>query len=147
MELVGQRVDDRHGGGFGHRAQTGLPVGAPDDGIDIAGQHFRGVLQRLLAAELGAAAVDHHCVPAELGDTHLEREPGAGGVLVEDHRDAAGAVQRAVAERVFLQLGGQRQHLGLFIGLQVVVAQEVSDHCAPLAVSRMPGNAVTNVSS
>ena len=31
------------------------------------------------------------------------------------------------AERVLLQLGGQRQHLGLLIGCEVVVAQEVPD--------------------
>ncbi len=126
VELVGQRVDDRHAS-----PRTAIAVEpllaerAPHDRVDVAGQHLSGVLQRLLAAELGAAAVDDDGVAAELRDADLEREPGAGGVLVEDDRDTARPVERAAAERVLLQLGGQRQHLGLLVGRQVVVAQEV----------------------
>ena len=41
---------------------------------------------------------------------------------------------------VSLQLGGQRQHLGLLVGRQVVVAQEVADHDAS-AVSSTAGSA------
>ena len=54
--------------------------------------------------------------------------------------------QRAPAERVLLQLGGQRQHLGLLVRCQVVVAQEVlvRSEASPLsaAVSRIAGSAV-----
>ena len=70
-----------------------LPERAPHDRVDVAGQHLSGVLERLLAPELGAAAVDHDRVAAELGDADLEREPGAGGVLVEDDGDAARALR------------------------------------------------------
>ena len=98
---------------------------APHDRVDVARQHPSGVLERLLAAELGAAAVDDHGVTAELGDADLEREPGAGRVLVEDDGDAARPFERPAAERVLLQLGGEREHLGLLVGRQVVVAQEV----------------------
>ena len=59
----------------------------------IAGQHLCGVLQSLVAAQLGAATVDDDGVPAELRDAHLEGEPGAGGVLVEDDRDAARSLE------------------------------------------------------
>ena len=60
---------------------------------------------------------------AELCDTHLERKPGSGRVLVEDDRDAARTFQGAVAERILFQLGGQREHFGLLVGRQIVVAQ------------------------
>ena len=77
----------------------------------------------------------------------LEREPGAGGVLLEDDRDAARAFQRAAAERIRLQFGGQRKHFGLLVGRQVVVTQEVPCHCGSSRVlSRMFGNAVRNSS-
>ena len=95
VELVGQRVDDRHRRTGCHRGQPFLGERPPHDGVDVARQHPAGVLQRLLAAELGAAAVDDDGVPAELRDAHLEREPGAGRVLLEDHGDAARALQRA----------------------------------------------------
>ena len=108
-----------------HGGQSFLREGPPHDRVDVAGQHLSGVLEGLLAPELGAAAVDDDGVPAELGDADLEREPGAGGVLLEDDGDAARALERAAAERILLQLGGQRQHLGLLVGGQVVVAQEV----------------------
>ena len=130
VELVGQRVDHRHRRGGRHRGQPLLGEGPPHDGVDVARQHPSGVLQRLLAPQLGVAAVDHDGVPAELGDADLEREPGAGGVLVEDDGHAARAFERAAAERGLLQLGGQRQHLGLLVGRQVVVAQEVPGHRA-----------------
>ena len=78
----------------GHGVEPVLPERPPHDGVDVAGQHLRGVLQRLVAAQLGAAAVDDDGVPAELRDAHLEGEPGAGGVLVEEDRDAARPLQR-----------------------------------------------------
>ena len=128
VELVGERVDDRHRRGRGHRGEPHLPERPPHDGIDVAGQHFRGVLQRLLAAELGAAAIDDDGVPAELSDTDFEGESGPGGVLVEDDGDSARSFERAPAERVFLQFGCQLEDFGLLVGCQVVVAQEVSSH-------------------
>jgi hypothetical protein len=125
VEVVGQRVDDRHRGGGGHRGQPLLGEGAPHHRVDVAGQHHPGVLQGLLPPQLGAAPVDDDGVPAELGDAHLEGEPGAGGVLLEDHRHPARALQRPPGKRGGLELGGQRQHLGLLGRVQVVVAQEV----------------------
>ena len=68
---------------------------APDDRVDIPRQDTSGVFQRLLAAELGIAAVDHYGVPAELRDAHLKGEPGPGGILVEDDRRRAAQPSRA----------------------------------------------------
>jgi hypothetical protein len=79
-------------------------------------------------------------VAAELSDANLERESGAGRVLVEDDGHAARALERAPAERVVLQFGGQRQHLGLLVGRQVVVTQEMPRHDA--ALSNTLGSAV-----
>ncbi len=131
-----------------HRGEPLLRERPPHDGVDVAGQHPSGVLQRLLAPQLSAAAVHHHGVPAELGDADLERESGAGGVLVEDDGHPARALERAVAERSVLQLSRQRKHLGLFVGCQVVVAQEVPGHETAAAawppaaaVSSTPGSA------
>ncbi len=74
-----------------HGAQAVLTERPPDDGVDVAGEDAAGVLEGLLATELRAAAVDDHGVSTELRDAHLEGEPGAGGVLLEDDGDAAGA--------------------------------------------------------
>ena len=128
VELVGQCVDHRHRRGGRHRGETLLCERPPHDGVDVAGQHPSGVLQRLLAPQLSVAAVHHHRVPAELGDADLERESGAGGVLVEDDGHPTWAFERAAAERSLLQLSRQREHLGLFVGCEVVVAQEVPGH-------------------
>ncbi len=59
VELVGERVDHRDRGRRGHRGHPGLREGPPHHGVDVAGQHPRGVLDGLLAAELHGAAVDH----------------------------------------------------------------------------------------
>jgi hypothetical protein len=113
MELVGERVDHRHRCGRGHRGEPILAEGAPHDRIDVAGQHFCGVAQRLVAAQLGAAGVDHHRVPAQLGNAQLEREPGPGRAFVEDHCDTARSFERTMAQRILLQLGSQLEDFGL----------------------------------
>ena len=102
-----------------------LTEGPPDDRVDVAGQHPAGVFQGLIPTELGPAAIDHDGMPAELGDAHLEGEPGAGGVLVEDHCHPPGPLQRPPAKGGRLEFGGQPQYLGLLGRGQVVVAQEV----------------------
>ena len=122
MELIRQCVDHRNRCGRGHLVEPILAEGPPDDRIDIPGEHPAGVGEGLVPTELSLAAVDDDGVPAELGDTHLEGEPGAGGVLVEDDGHTPGAFQRAAAQRGLLEVGGQRQHLGLLGRRQVVIA-------------------------
>ncbi|CFE83695.1 Uncharacterised protein [Mycobacterium tuberculosis] len=147
MELIGERVDHGHRRDRRHGVQPLLAEGSPDDGIDVAGQHLCGVLQGFVAAQLGAAAVDDDGMPAQLRDAQLEGEPGAGGVLVEDDRHPARPLQGTTANRVFLQLGRELEHLGLFGRGQIVVAQEMPDHGAPTARSRIAGKAATKPSS
>ena len=106
VELVGERVDDRDGRRRGHGLDAGVPKGPPDDRVDVAGQHPRGVLDGLLAAKLHGAAVHDDRVSAELADADVEGEPGAGGVLLEDRGDGL-ARQRFVAERVGFEFGGE----------------------------------------
>ena len=78
---------------------------------------------------------------AELGDADLEREPGAGGVLVEDDGHTARPVERPALNGFAFSSRGQRQHLGLLVGCEVVVAQEVARHDAA-ALSSTSGSAV-----
>ena len=58
VEVVAQRVDDRHRGARGHLDQAGLRVGAPDDRGDLALEHAGGVGGGLLAAELAVGGGD-----------------------------------------------------------------------------------------
>src|SRR5699024_11953810 len=62
---------------------------------------------------------------AELGDSGIEREAGAGGGLVEDHGDRPWPLERAGRVRLGFELEPQVEHLGLFCGAQVVVAEDV----------------------
>ena len=126
--LVGQGVDEGHGGAFGHRLESVLAEGAPDDGVDVAGQDAAGVLQGFFPSELGGAAVDDDGVAAELGDAHLEGESGAGRVLLEDDADAARALEGTGRERRLLQGRGEVEDLALLRGREVVVLQEVLHH-------------------
>ena len=152
MELVGQGVDDGHRGARRHLLETLLPERPPDDGVDVPGQDAPGVLEGLLAAELGAATVDDDGVSAELGHTHLEGEPGPGGVLLEDDADAARTLQRPPGERVLLEFRCESEDLGLLGRTQIVVPQEVSErHCAAsfgaAAPSRTAGSAATSAAA
>src|SRR5699024_6784359 len=99
---------------------------------------------------------------AELGDSGIEREAGAGGGLVEDHGDRPWPLERAGRVRLGLELEPQVEHLGLFCGAQVVVAEDVPNgrSCRGVpgsryetghdeasfsdAVSRIAGSADTN---
>ncbi len=58
VEVVGERVDDGHGGARRHLLEAGLAVGAPDDRRDHALEHPRRVGRRLLAAELAVRRGD-----------------------------------------------------------------------------------------
>jgi hypothetical protein len=134
VELVGERVDHRHGGACGHLLDARLVARAPDDGIDVAGQHAGGVGDGLAAAELARLRVDDHRGAAELGDAHLERDAGAGAGLVEQHRHRLRARQGPLPVRIGLQRDRQLQHLGLLGRAEVIVAQEVPRH------ARRPGS-------
>ena len=79
VELVGERVDDRH-----RRGRRPSPRSAPAPpvrhtiAVDVAGQHPGGVADGLAAAELAGLRVDDQRGAAELGDAGLERHAGCG---------------------------------------------------------------------
>ena len=128
VELVGQRVDDRHAAVRGHLLDAVLAEGAPDDRGDLAADDPGGVGDRLAHADAGQPGVDDHREAAELGDAGRERQLGAQRRLVEDQRDGPRAAQRLVPMPVGLHRVGEVEHLDQFVGRQVVVAQEVPGH-------------------
>jgi hypothetical protein len=127
VELVGQRVDHRDPRDQRHRVHPLLREGPPHHRVDVPREDPRSVLDGLFAAQLHRASVDDDRLAAELGDTHLERKPRPGRVLLEDRRDRL-ALQRLRAVLVGLQLVGEIQHDLLFVGIEVVVAEEVPWH-------------------
>ena len=128
VELVGQRVDDRHAAVCGHLFDAVLAEGAPHDRGDLPGDDARDVGDRLAFADAGQARVDGERLAAEFGDAARERQLGAQCRLVEDECNGLRSVQRLVAVPVGLHLGGEVEHLREFVRRQVVVAEEVPDH-------------------
>ncbi len=114
MKIVGEGIDNGYGGTTCHGGQALLRVGTPHDGFHVARQHLPGVLQGLFAPELSRAAIDDHRVPAQLRDTHFERESGSRGVFLEDDGYPMRPLQRAPRERRLLEFGCQREDFGLF---------------------------------
>src|SRR5581483_9672430 len=87
--------------------------------------------------------LDHQRVAAEFDDADAERDPGPGGLLVEQDRDRARPFQRPEPEPVDLHPVGQVEHLELLSRGQVVVATEMTDSHFT-APSRIPGSAPMN---
>ena len=86
MRVVGQPVDDRHGGVLGEFEQPRMVGGADHDGVDIARQHLGRVGDGLGAAELHLGAGQHDRLAAELAHADVEGDARARRRLVEDHR-------------------------------------------------------------
>jgi hypothetical protein len=60
--------------------------GADHDGVHVARQDARRVGDALAAAELHLLAGEHQGLAAELAHADIEGDAGAGGGLVEHHR-------------------------------------------------------------
>ena len=99
---VGQPVDHRHGRMV--RQFLGFPVvvGADHDRIDIARQDACSVGHRLAAPQLRRGRIEDQRRSPQLPHRHVEADPGAGRMLLEDHRQDV-ARQRGVG--VDLALG------------------------------------------
>ena len=83
-----------HVGGVGQLARPRcVGSGADHDRVHVARQHDAGVLDRLAAAELHVGRRQVDSGAAQLGDAHLERDAGAGGRLLKDHRQRAARQQ------------------------------------------------------
>ena len=85
MGIVGQRVDNRHGGVLGHFPHAVVIGGADHDRIDIARQDTCRIADRLGAAELHFRAGQEERLAAELAHADIEGDAGAGGRLFENH--------------------------------------------------------------
>src|SRR3546814_9716525 len=86
VRVVGQAVYHRHGGVSGQVDDLLVIVGADHDRIDKARENPGGVGDGLPAPKLGGARLHHYGAAAKLTHRHVERNAGAGRVLLEDHR-------------------------------------------------------------
>ena len=82
-------------GVLGKFRHHGMVEGADHDGIHIAREDPGGVGDALAAAELHLLAGEHQGLAAELAHADIEGDAGAGGGLVEHHRQDL-ALERAV---------------------------------------------------
>ena len=95
MGPFGQAVDHRDGGIERQFLDHLMVQQADHDGINIARDHPRRVGHGFLARQLHLIAGQHQGGAAQLPRRHVERDAGAGGLLVKDHRQHL-AVQRPV---------------------------------------------------
>src|SRR5215217_2750291 len=123
--VVGEGVDHRDGPAPGQPLQALLGEGAQHDGVHVAGQDGRGVLQGLAPAELELGPGQGQGVAAELVHGDLEGDPGPGGGLLEDEGDRA-AAQGVAGAPVGLVAVGPVQQGDQLAGVDVVDRQEVS---------------------
>ena len=127
MQAVGQSVNHRHRRMGGEALHDLMTEGADHDRVHHAREDPGIVLDGLPAPELGVPWREEQGMAAKLHHAGLERDPGPGGRLLEDHGQgtvAQGPVVLAAPEHG-LQLGApsdQGAHLG---GSQVQQGQQV----------------------
>ena len=98
---VGEAVDDGDVGIPGQLLHLLLGVGADHDAVAVAGEHPGGVLHRLAPADLALPAGEEEGVAPQLEHAGLKGDPGAGGVLLEDHGQGL-ALEAGVGQAVLL---------------------------------------------
>jgi hypothetical protein len=116
VELVGQRVDDRHAAVRSHLFDPVLAEGAPDDRCDLPAHDTGRVGDRLAHADVSQPGVDDHRDPAEFGDAGRERQLRAQRGLVEDEGNRLRAVQRLMPVPISLHRHGEIEHLAELAG-------------------------------
>ena len=92
--VVGQAVDDRHGGVRGQVEQGLVTQGSRLDGVDHAADDLRGVLDVFALAQVDFAGLEVKRVAAKFGHGHFEGNAGARGRLLEDHAQRGPGQQR-----------------------------------------------------
>ena len=113
MAEIREAVDDGHRAVLREILDLLLVEGADHDAVHIAGEHARGILHRLAAADLRALAREYDGVAAELVDAHLERNARSGGGFLKDHAERL-ALQVRVLDavlRLVLELVGEVEDL------------------------------------
>ena len=122
---VGEAVDDGDARVLGEVGDGLVREGARHDAVDVAREDFRGVVDRLAAAELDVARGEEEGVAAELEHAGLERDARARRRLLEDHGQGLAAEGVAVALRILLDVAGQLEDLPHVVGAVVVDLDEV----------------------
>jgi endonuclease/exonuclease/phosphatase family metal-dependent hydrolase len=122
-----QRVDHRDLRPRGQLGDRLVGAGADHDRVDVAGEHPRRVADRLAARELQFIAAQHDRCRAELSDTDLEGDSGAGGGLFEDEGDAAPrqSLGTEAITAAGLQLSGAVEQLAKLESAQLFACEEV----------------------
>ena len=133
---VGETIDDRDGGVLGQGVHLLLGIGADHDTVTEAGQDPGSVLHGLVAADLAVLAGQEDGVAAQLIDTSLEGDTGAGGVLFKNHGQGLTRQERMGDALLFhiFQLVGHIQDLDDLFGGQVQQFQQVFLHGSYLLV-------------
>ena len=118
----------------------GVVVGAQDNRIGHAAEHTRGVGDALAAAQLHGARLHHQRTSAELAHGHIERHPGAGRTLLEDHRQRAAGERRVGIGPAFgpplpcaLAVERVGQHRGNCIAASIRQVEKVAGHAIAAA--------------
>nr|POE94274.1 hypothetical protein CFP56_16514 [Quercus suber] len=87
MVQVGERVDDRYRAMLGEVGDVRVAVDAGDDAGHHAADHHRGIVQRLVDAELDVAGAEKHGVAVHERYGGFGRDSCAGGAFAEGHGD------------------------------------------------------------
>ena len=85
---------------------------AVHDPVDEPAHDVRGVLHGLAVSELHLAGIEVQRVSAELGDTDVERDPGPGAGLLENHGQRLPLEGVAVVAAFLLELDRKVDQLG-----------------------------------
>ena len=134
-------VDDRGVDPAGDPLRDAARAVPHDDGVDAHGlDGADGVEQRLALPQRGRTGREGHGVGRQALGRRLERQPGAGRVLVEHGDDGLapqGGDLRDVPSGHFEEGVGEPQHLADPVRPEVVDTQQVL-HCLPLFFDALP---------
>ena len=127
VELIGQAVPDRDAGELRQLLDDLLAEAAVLDPVVDAPEHARGVLHRLLVADLRAARAEVGDVSALVVRGDLEGHARARRGLLEDHRDVLAAHSRLLVAAVLgaLQVTRQVEEVANLPGAEVEELGEV----------------------
>ena len=87
MRAVGQPVDHRNRGIFGHFQQGLFFERADHDEVDITRQYARGICNRFAMAQLHVFARQNHGFATHLAHAHIKTDARAGGRFFKYQRN------------------------------------------------------------
>jgi hypothetical protein len=127
MAVGGEAVDHRHPGRRGKPLERRVRVGTDHDGIDIAGEHARGILGRFARAHHELGAVREKRRSAQAADRDFERDARAKARFFEKQRHGAPAQQSTLlVGRPSFKEVRQAQNSRELLARQVAHSQEMA---------------------